>query len=410
MKPDVSLVMPSRMAESLGVAGAANTNTTNTLTPTTLKNITQLLESDDCLSNLKNLDETGGFIPPPVVVVTSDNNSKIAKTQTFVNQSWQGGTTTVVTPSKVIAPLTAFVQDIKEEQEEDQENMSVDHVFPSATRRSTRLANNGSARVVITTSHKPSSPKSKSPAKPKRSGGRKPANSRADESLSPEEEERVKVRRLRNKEAAARCRKRRVDLTNSLLKEVESHEAKKQLLEEEIQMLKGQKEELEFILEAHRAHCQLGVMMAPQQTKNNNNNLPVAVKSEPVLVESINSSYVVPERVLMKEDEEEEIEEPTALLRRPASLSIPLKSLPKEVQAGVVIETPTSNMPCLAFESVTTGLTPCGPVANFVAPMFTPTLNTPTLNTPTNCSSQQRSSEVSTSSDLASNSPDFVTL
>ncbi|ERL93747.1 hypothetical protein D910_11033, partial [Dendroctonus ponderosae] len=46
-------------------------------------------------------------------------------------------------------------------------------------------------------------------------GGRKPIK---DTSISPEEEERRRVRRERNKAAAARCRKRRVDHTNSLIK------------------------------------------------------------------------------------------------------------------------------------------------------------------------------------------------
>lgn len=45
-------------------------------------------------------------------------------------------------------------------------------------------------------------------------GGRKPAK---DINCSPEEEERRRVRRERNKAAAARCRKRRVDHTNSLI-------------------------------------------------------------------------------------------------------------------------------------------------------------------------------------------------
>jgi len=35
--------------------------------------------------------------------------------------------------------------------------------------------------------------------------------------MSPEEEERRRVRRERNKEAAAKCRQKRVDLTNQLL-------------------------------------------------------------------------------------------------------------------------------------------------------------------------------------------------
>jgi len=48
-------------------------------------------------------------------------------------------------------------------------------------------------------------------------GGRRPKNSA---NLSPEEEEKRRIRRERNKLAAARCRKRRVDQTNELLEKV----------------------------------------------------------------------------------------------------------------------------------------------------------------------------------------------
>ena len=54
-------------------------------------------------------------------------------------------------------------------------------------------------------------------------GGRRGGGRRSTikmEELSPEEEERVRVRRERNKLAAARCRKRRVDQTDTLQGEV----------------------------------------------------------------------------------------------------------------------------------------------------------------------------------------------
>merc|ERR1719414_2317572 len=54
-----------------------------------------------------------------------------------------------------------------------------------------------------------------------------------EEQLSPEEEERLRLRRERNKEAAARCRKRRVDQTDSLQAQVDEHEEKKRQLQEE---------------------------------------------------------------------------------------------------------------------------------------------------------------------------------
>lgn len=84
-------------------------------------------------------------------------------------------------------------------------------------------------------------PPKKSPKKPTRP--QKPPPS--------EEDERRRVRRERNKLAAARCRKRRVDHTNKLLQETEGLEDKKRNLQTQITELQNLKEELEFILEAH---------------------------------------------------------------------------------------------------------------------------------------------------------------
>jgi len=82
-------------------------------------------------------------------------------------------------------------------------------------------------------------------------GGRKPNNSR----LTPEEDERRKIRRERNKLAAARCRKRRVDQTNTLLEETEELEQTKRSIQKQINDLETEREELEFILQAHNSNC-----------------------------------------------------------------------------------------------------------------------------------------------------------
>ena len=85
-------------------------------------------------------------------------------------------------------------------------------------------------------------------------GGRRPKN---QSNLSPEEEAKRKVRRERNKLAAARCRKRRVDQTNELCDKVSVLEQEKNKLQNEIQELQGIKEDLEFCLDSHRAQCRL---------------------------------------------------------------------------------------------------------------------------------------------------------
>lgn len=85
-------------------------------------------------------------------------------------------------------------------------------------------------------------------------GGRRPKNSA---NLSPEEEEKRRVRRERNKLAAARCRKRRVDQTNDLLEKVLILENEKNKLQRDIQDLQAEKEDLECLLQSHRSQCKL---------------------------------------------------------------------------------------------------------------------------------------------------------
>ncbi|XP_067274195.1 protein c-Fos isoform X2 [Pseudorasbora parva] len=75
--------------------------------------------------------------------------------------------------------------------------------------------------------------------------------------LSPEEEERKKIRRERNKLAAAKCRNRRRELTNSLQAETDNLEEDKAALQSEIANLLKEKERLELILSAHEPHCKL---------------------------------------------------------------------------------------------------------------------------------------------------------
>ncbi|XP_059505402.1 protein c-Fos-like [Stegostoma tigrinum] len=81
--------------------------------------------------------------------------------------------------------------------------------------------------------------------------------------LSPEDEEKRKVRRERNKLAAAKCRNRRRELTDSLQTETEKLEGEKSVLETEVAELLKEKEKLEFILAAHRPVCRIPEPEAP---------------------------------------------------------------------------------------------------------------------------------------------------
>lgn len=72
-----------------------------------------------------------------------------------------------------------------------------------------------------------------------------------------EDESRKRIRRERNKQAAARCRQRRVDLTNHLMAETETLDMVRADLQREVENLVHQKNQLEFILQAHTTHCRM---------------------------------------------------------------------------------------------------------------------------------------------------------
>ncbi|XP_015242566.1 PREDICTED: fos-related antigen 1 [Cyprinodon variegatus] len=80
---------------------------------------------------------------------------------------------------------------------------------------------------------------------------------RNDEQLSREELERRRIRRERNKLAAAKCRNRRRELTDTLQNETDQLEDEKSRLQKEIAELQKEKEKLELVLEAHRPICKI---------------------------------------------------------------------------------------------------------------------------------------------------------
>ncbi|KAI5607465.1 proto-oncogene c-Fos, partial [Silurus asotus] len=100
-------------------------------------------------------------------------------------------------------------------------------------------------------------------------GTRFPAGRRKSqkEQLSPEEEERRRLRRERNKLAAAKCRNRRRQLTDSLQAETDSLEEEKVALEAEISGLMKEKEQLELLLMSHKPHCKIPNEMEGEEKK-----------------------------------------------------------------------------------------------------------------------------------------------
>merc|ERR1711868_359914 len=191
-----------------------------------------------------------------------------------------------------------------------------------------------------------------------------------DPLLDPEEEERM--RRDRNRLAAAKCRKRRLDQIETLQVEVEGWERRNKKLEEEIAALRAEKDEMAFILEAHRASCKLQGDVVSE----------VMVKVEPATMEQNQETEFVQVQVVEPAPLMPSISKP----QRPVSLS--LKPTIGGHIEGVPIETPSNGI--LSFDAIMesrTGLTPTS--------ILTPIKTTSNLNTPT-CGSQHKSSLIFT--------------
>merc|ERR1711950_116443 len=175
-----------------------------------------------------------------------------------------------------------------------------------------------------------------------------------EELMDPEEDEKRSMRRNRNRLAAARCRQKRLDQIENLQIEVNNWEKKNRSLEEEVAALKADKEELQYILAAHRNTCPLQVKVES-----------VTEEESPVYVE-----------VQPKEE--------TVKPQRPGSLSL----IPVNNIEGVNIDTPSNGI--LSFNTLLegkTGLTP----TNILSPtsLWGPVKIPSALNTP-NCGSQER--------------------
>jgi len=354
-------------------------STTSVLTPTTTKILTDLFQSDNCINKLENIENEGFVVPlPPAAAptVTPSNKETSVNRKSFIkldSNSWQGCTTTVVTPTK-------------------SEQLTILDVPSSLTTMKTRSSNRVN-RPVMTV--QPQAKRQETQPKRQANVKRTPLKSRPgvkattnESELSPEETQKLQVRRERNKAAAARCRKRRMDQISYLSDEVQEHEEKKLQLENTIAQLKAQKEELEYILSQHKSECQMVVPGLRQQQP-----LAVAVKSEPVLVETIEINPL--DQVYMYDAKPIEINtnRPGGLkAKRPLSLNIESAQLEAKASTtleGVPFDTPSNIISNLGFDTLmtSTGLTP---TSNIVTPV---SFNVIATSVPS-CSSQQRSSEM----------------
>jgi len=411
MKPGHLSVNMQGRAVSGPLQAMPATMTTNTLTPTTLKTITQIFESDACLDNLQRYGvESGGFQPPtvlpnppqvntdgailtltPASVESSSPGLAVITTTATAGRHWQGGSvTTVVAPARARNPLALADEEEEEEEEECHDDTKDEDYEPDVKRHAVARRSSGRTAARVAAAAATSSPvvsSSSSSADKKKvksvaagRSGRKPAGGRGidEASLTPAEFKKLNVRRERNKLAAARCRNRRMDLTNKLASEVEVWEEKKKSLTQEIQELTAAKQELEFVLEAHRHTCSFSAQSQaaaaqPVMVAIKSEPLPVTAASSPVLVEPVNPVYIM---------ETDAAAEATAAAKpRPSSLSF-ARQQPKAVSPkveGVDIETPSVILPNISFDSL--GLTPTTVVFNsIVTPVAPPMLNTPTCS------------------------------
>merc|ERR1712203_360332 len=177
--------------------------------------------------------------------------------------------------------------------------------------------------------------------------------------------------------------------------EVRQLENKKRIHEDEIANLREEKMQLEYILSQHQAECKLFNQMSNFENDSSvPMSLPMAVKSEPVVVQAIETFELNPNlstAVVAPRSSTGGLKP-----KRPLTLTISQSDAKNTLSGveGVTIETPSN------------GLTP---TTNIITPISFSTSSV-TSSSNNSCSSQQRSSELSTLTDLNTPSNENVSL
>merc|ERR1712165_201155 len=345
------------------------------LTPTTLKNLTELFESDHCLKQVQAVENGEEFVAPQPPQEKKKKNPLKLESTPFV-----GGTVIIRTPTDseqmtILDPVPASSASMKP---------APSQILAMKTRSSSRIRTPTAVVQPQMVARKQATVK-RTP--PKSRPGVKAVQDDSD--LSPEEVDRLRIRRERNKQAAARCRKRRMDTISTLEDEVRQLESKKRIHEDEIANLREEKMQLEYILSQHQAECKLFNQMSSFDNASSvvpATSLPMAVKSEPVVVQAIEQLYVM-------EPNLSSAAAPRSSMgglkpKRPLTLTISQPDIAAKTTSveGITIETPSNGLvTSLGFENLltSTGLTP------------TTNIITPISFTSNSCSSQQRTSELS---------------
>ncbi|KAH8027577.1 hypothetical protein HPB51_007127 [Rhipicephalus microplus] len=339
-----------------GVTGIP-TRTTATLTPTTLKNIEEtFLEYQRFPPAPVEHVHQAGFVPPVVNIAPYQQQ-----------QQWRRRPPRCVVLKPIRLPLSGHSSSSPGWWRSSRRWTTTG--FPPALPQQQLEQQMQQISREINNAPTPSPPL---PPKPARTGGGRRPN--RNEKLSPEEEERRRIRRERNKLAAARCRKRRMDHTNSLIKETEELEEAKNKLQQEMAALRSEKENLEFLLEAHKASCKIPHVKCATTTASTMSTLPQQRPQHLPIVTSADSGHVRNNHKLPNAPSRApKFSRPNSLavtsvftnsvggnaLNNGSSVPASCPSLLTEV-AGVPIQTPSDGI--FSFDSIVegTGATPTG--------------------------------------------------
>lgn len=409
MANSVDAMTPTTLQLLDGLTGVP-TRTTPTLTPTTLRNIEQTFM--DLAANQISHEREAGFVPPLLPPSSSFNNNSLAPSSNYtvtVTTSTQQGNA----PNEDAKPHWVGVS-VSQACTSPPVAVSTRNGGNSTGRRMSVGSNSSGSSNHSGYSSAAVSYGSGGGTSTKRGGGRR----KEDRNEYGEDTGKRLMRRERNKQAAARCRKRRLDHTMALQQETELWEEKKQNLQNEIRQLQKDREELEQLLESHRPQCK---MMRLSNKGANGQDISMGQQQYNLQCKGSAALPAMPDLIAMPIKEErreddmsdesslsddgsfqnqrrvEQFTRPTvAAPARPRPTSLPVASPFQPASAplirssnwneiaGIAITTPSSGIPGFNFDSLMeggTGLTPVVPSPSCTTQQQKGVVST-SLNTP----------------------------
>ncbi|XP_076129011.1 fos-related antigen 2-like isoform X1 [Alosa pseudoharengus] len=133
--------------------------------------------------------------------------------------------------------------------------------------------------------------------------------------LSPEEEEKQRLRRERNKLAAAKCRNRRRELTDLLQGETDRLEQEQASLHQQVDSLRDERARLELLLTTHSSVCKLPQKeppcsgMYPADMPLSSSTAPLEVKREREEEAKEGALYHLKRKVLLETEDQYELKD-----------------------------------------------------------------------------------------------------